>query len=313
MPLRNTPTAPLASVPVRRSQVDAAGARTAVWTYGPASAARTIVLVHGFRGTHHGLLPLVAHMPDTRFIAPDLPGFGLSTPLPVEHTLENYATWLHEFLGIVDPEAGATVLGHSFGSLVVAAGVDALAPRDLILVNPISENALSGPERLPTLVAIGYYRAAAALPRTAGETLLRSHVITRVMSEVMATTHSPALRRWIHAQHAAHFSDFADAQTLLEAFRASVSDEVRAHADRFPPGTTLIAGERDVIATEAAARRLHEDMPGSTLHIIAGVGHLIHYEKPIALARLVRQHLAAHPSRSAEVVATAKAPAVTAS
>ncbi|MFD2758834.1 alpha/beta fold hydrolase [Gulosibacter faecalis] len=282
----------LAAIPSHRFDLDLDGALTAVWTYGPERAATTIVLVHGFRGTHHGLLNLVAALPEVRFIAPDLPGFGESAPFAGEHTLDAYAAWLGRLLDAVDPHREAIVLGHSFGSLVVARSVRALAPRQIVLVNPIAENALSGPERVPTMFAVGYYRLGAALPEPLGNALLRAPVITRVMSEVMAETKHRALRSWIHDEHDAHFSDFVSRRALLEAFRASVSDDVSSHAAEFPRGVHLVVGERDRIAPLPTSKRLHAAMPGSTLHIIEGVGHLVHYETPLALARILSQMLA---------------------
>lgn len=292
MRLHNPLERALADRPVRVRSRSLAGSSTVVRGYpGAAADAPTIVLVHGFRGTHHGLLPVVAAMPEARFIAPDLPGFGESAPLPGRHSLDGYAAWLRELLDAEDAGAEAIVLGHSFGSLVVARDAAALGGRRLVLVNPIAENALQGPDRLMTGIAIAYYRLGAALPSRLGRALLGAPLITRVMSEVMATTRDRALRAWIHDQHRRHFSEFASRRVLLEAFEASVSDEVRAHAAALPPGTVLVAGERDAIATPVAARRLAAAVPGSTLHLLGGVGHLAHYEAPLALARVLREHL----------------------
>ena len=107
----------------------------------------------------------------------------------------------------------------------------------------------------------------------------------------MATTRDRALRAWIHREHDRHFSTFADRTTLLAAFEASVSDAVAAHATEFPPGTVLVAGERDPISALPAQHALRAAMPSATLHVIAGVGHLIHYETPVAAARILRDAL----------------------
>lgn len=269
----------------------------AVWREWPADGderegeAPAIVLVHGFRGTHIGLWPVAAQLPEVRFIAPDLPGFGDSSPLPREHTLDAYAQWLEAFLEDVDPEGRAVVLGHSFGSLIVARRPEALGGRRIVLVNPIAAPALEGPSRIMTQLAILYYRAGAALPEPIGRALLAHPLITRVMSEVMARTRRPGLRRWIHAQHDAWFSAFSDRDTLLEAFRASVSDSVTAHAEQLPAGTVLAAGEQDAIAPLEAQLRLRDRMRDGRLHVISGVGHLVHYERPVALARILRTEL----------------------
>ena len=64
----------LDAIPVERREVEVVGGTTAYWVYGPEDAETTVVAVHGFRGEHHGLEPVVAHLPDVRVISPDLPG-----------------------------------------------------------------------------------------------------------------------------------------------------------------------------------------------------------------------------------------------
>lgn len=295
MRIHNPNDEALRSMPSTGVRGHVAGAALRWWEYGPQDAPTTVVLVHGFRGTHHGLLPVVARFaddPSVRFVAPDLPGFGASDALPREHTLDAYAAWLRGFLDQLDPDRRAVVLGHSFGSLVVARDAAALAPRLIVLVNPIAAPALEGTAVIGTKLAIFYYWLGSALPAPLGRALLRSRLITRVMSEVMAVTRSRALRAWIHREHDRHFSAFADRRTLLEAFRASVSDSVLRHADALPAGTVLVAGERDAIAPLDDQRRLVAAAPHVSLHVIEGVGHLTHYETPVAVARVLRAALA---------------------
>lgn len=302
----------LSVMPATEHHDTIAGAECRWWVYGPHDAAVTIVLVHGFRGTHHGLLPVVAQFapgalpaesgdvpaasgdPDARgvrFIAPDLPGFGASSPLPTAHTLDAYAAWLEALLARVDPGGEAVVLGHSFGSLIVSRNVRALGERRILLVNPIAAPALEGTARFGTQLAIAYYWLGAQLPAPLGDALLRNRLITRVMSEVMAVTRSRALRTWIHREHDRHFSSFRDRTTLLEAFRASVSDSVLAHAHELPHGTVLIAGARDAIAPLETQFALADEAPQTSLQVIDGVGHLVHYETPVAAARVIREAL----------------------
>lgn len=297
----------LARMPGRTYALEVNGSTTRVWEYGPADATTTVVVVHGFRGTHHGLLPVIAQLGDVRWIAPDLPGFGESGPLPTGHALDDYAAWLRAFLAAIDPDAGATVIGHSFGSLVVARKVAGLAPRRIILINPIARAALEGPAVLGTKLAVFYYWLGATLPEPIGNALLRNRLITRVMSEVMAVTRSRSLRAWIHREHDRHFSSFHDRVTLLEAFRASVSDAVGAHASELPVGTVLIAGERDLIAPVETQYELAAAAPGATLHVIEGVGHLVHYETPVAAARIIADAVAMEAATEAATDAATEA------
>ncbi len=284
--------AQLSRIPVSRHEARAAGGTTAYWVYGPEEASTTVIAVHGFRGEHHGLEPVFAQLPDVRFIAPDLPGFGETAPIPNRrHDLDTYVDWLTDFAAAVAP--GAVILGHSFGSIVTAAAVArGLETPRLILVNPIGAPALEGPRGIMTRLAVFYYWAGARLPERIGTWLLRSRLIVRVMSVAMAKTKDPSLRRFIHDQHDEYFSSFADRGQLHDAFVTSVSHDVRAAASHITVPTLLIAADRDDITPIEAERRLATMFPDARLVEIADVGHLIHYEKPREAAAAIREFLA---------------------
>lgn len=278
-------------VAVEQREIDVLGGTTAFWDYGPRDAETTIVAVHGFRGEHHGLEPVVAHLPGIRFVMPDLPGFGETPPLPGRtHDLEAYADWLCAFASAVAP--GAYVLGHSFGSIVASAAVArGLAAPRLILVNPIGAPALEGPKGLLTRLAVFYYWAGARLPRRVGEWLLRNRLIVRAMSVSMAKTRERDLRRFVHDQHDTYFSRFADRDVLRDAFVTSVSHDVREFAPRIVQPTLLVAAQKDDITPIEAERVLQTMFPDAELVEIPDVGHLIHYETPAPAAEAIRRFL----------------------
>jgi pimeloyl-ACP methyl ester carboxylesterase len=282
----------LGAIPVQRREVEVLGGSTAYWVYGPDVAETTIIAVHGFRGEHHGLEPVVAHLPDVRVISPDLPGFGETPPLPGRrHDLSAYVQWLNAFAQAVAP--GAVILGHSFGSIVVAAAVaGGLSTPRVILVNPIGAPALEGPRGILTRLAVFYYWAGARLPQRVGDALLRNGVIVRVMSVSMAKTRDADLRRFIHDQHDTYFSRFADRDVLHDAFLASVSHDVREFAPRIPQPTLLVAAVRDDITPIEAERHLATLFPDAEIVEIPDVGHLIHYETPAPAAAAITRFLA---------------------
>lgn len=282
----------LEALPQRERRVEAAGTSTAVFEYG-AEDAPPIVFVHGFRGDHHGLEPIAAHLPGLRVIAPDLPGFGASDALPLA-SIEAYADHLIALVAELAP--GAPVLGHSFGSIVVAhAAARGLDASRLVLVNPIATPALEGGSRLGSLAALGYYRAAAALPERAGLALLGAPPIVRGMSAFMAKTRDRALRAWIHEQHDRYFSTYASRQAVLEAFDASIRHTVGEVAARIRQPVQLIAADRDDITPLAHQHRLRAAFPDARLSVLTGVGHLVHYERPREAAAIVRRFLADEP------------------
>ncbi len=288
------------------------GSQTRFWDYGDENAPTTIVMVHGFRGDHHGLEPIVAQLSGVRIVSADLPGFGSSEPLTgIRHDIDGYSAWLREFVSSLDLHGRFVLLGHSFGSIVVAAALagqpkpgpsDAdrssaqlLAPDDVVLVNPIGAPALKGPRAFGTRLAIFYYWLGAALPERAGFALLKNRAIVRGMSEAMAKTRDRDLRLWIHGQHAQYFSAFADRDTVLQAFRASVGHDVSEYAALIPERTLLVAAERDDITPLSAQERLVTLFPHAELEVIPSVGHLIHYETPKRAAELITGFLARDP------------------
>ncbi len=281
----------LQRLPVERREAEVRGGLTAYWEYGSADADVTVIAVHGFRGEHHGLESVLAFLPEARVIAPDLPGFGETAPVPGRtYDLAEYVAWLTEFAAAVAP--GAVILGHSFGSIVTSAAVaSGLATPRLILINPIGAPALEGPKGIMTRLAVMYYALGARLPEKLGTALLRNRLIVRVMSVTMAKTSDRELRRFIHDQHDTYFSRFADRDVLRDAFVASVSHDVSEFAAEIDVPTLLIAAQRDDITPIEVERELVTRFDDGTLVEIAHVGHLIHYETPAEAAGAIRRFL----------------------
>lgn len=275
------------------------GRECAYWRYGQAEsdddAERVaVVLVHGFRGDHHGLESIAHGVSSAPIFIPDVPGFGLSEPLlrtPEDQssTLDALGAWLTQFVATVH-QGPTLIVGHSFGTLIVAAALQKGCRADrVILINPISSPALSGPRALLSQLTLQYYRLAARLPDSLGNKLLKSPLIVRGMSEIMAKTREPELRAWIHSQHGAYFSSFRDRDALIHLFEASISHTVFDYREHFRVPTTIVAGDRDDITPLTAQLALAKALPNARLMVIPEVGHLIHYEHPKLVSELAER------------------------
>jgi pimeloyl-ACP methyl ester carboxylesterase len=282
--------AKLASIPSTESRVSVDGVDTAYWNYGPITGPVALVMIHGFRGDHHGLEPFVAELgADMRIVVPDLPGFGLSSDLVASGRIDDYANWLTAFCAAVSATPSTVVLGHSFGSIVVAAALaSGLEVERAILVNPIAANALQGPRGILTKLAVFYYKLAAALPEKMGFALLKNSAIVRIMSIAMAKTKDPDLRAWIHDQHDQFFSHFTSRRGVLLAFETSVSSDVSSYADAIHQRILMIVAELDDITALPEQRMLATRLENAKLEVISGVGHLVHYEAPGLASRYIR-------------------------
>jgi pimeloyl-ACP methyl ester carboxylesterase len=293
-----TPDSPFAArlhrISAQERELSVLGSSTRFWVYGDEDAATTVVVVHGYRGEHHGLEPIIAELPSVRFISPDLPGFGKSTPLTAtDHSIDGYAKWLTAFVSALELPEPPVVLGHSFGSIISSAAIVAgLALKSLILINPIAISGLRGPRPLATWLTVAYYRLAGRLPERVGFALLHNWLIVQAMSSSLAKTQDPVRRAWIHAEHHRFFNNFASRDVVVEGFFASISADVSEFAAAITVPTLLIAADLDDITPVAAQYDLQKLFPHATLRILTGVGHLIHYEVPELAAAAITDFLA---------------------
>ena len=254
----------------------------------------TIIMIHGFRGTHHGLARIAEELGDTyHLIIPDLPGFHEGERLD-DYSLDSYVMWLRRFIARQHLTAPPILLGHSFGSIITAAYA-AKYPATitkLILVNPIGAPALEGPKAIMTRLAVAYYWIGEKLPARLAHAWLAARPIVMIMSITMAKTNNKPLRKYIHAQHLQYFSLFHDPHSLSQSFKTSTSHSVRDVAHKIPVTTLLIAGDKDDITPLAKQTELLALFPSADLQVIHGVGHLTHYETPDTVARLVTEFTA---------------------
>ncbi|RKW71179.1 alpha/beta fold hydrolase [Galactobacter caseinivorans] len=279
--------------------VRAGGSTVRTWAYPARNTPRGVILmIHGFRGDHHGLRRLVNALPDYLVIAPDLPGFGATGPFTTAaHDAPGYGAVIDALRTELELPASTVLLGHSFGSIVTShyAAAHPEAFSRLILVNPICEPALESSQALATRAAQAYYGGAAALPLAAGEALLRARVVVDVTTAAMLTSRDPVTRRYVRDQHRAYFAGFSDPDTLLESYRSSITHTVRDVAGRLTMPSLLIAGETDPLGSVAGQERLAALMPDAALVMIPRVGHLIHYETPQTAADAIEAFLARVP------------------
>lgn len=244
----------------------------------------TIVMIHGYRGNHRGLEAIAGGLGKYRVLVPDLPGFGESQELVGLHDLDAYANWLEQFLISMGVDRTSHLVGHSFGSLVVGKYSSRQTAKSVILINPVSAPALSGPRAFLTKITSAFYHLSRSMPESLASWLLRSSIPVLVMSSVMAKTANKSLRRWIHKQHLANFSDFASVKVASEAFDASISTNLSQLANSIKSPVLIIAAELDDITSIQTQRDVAKSYPDATIVEIQDVGHLVHYEAPAEAA-----------------------------
>lgn len=264
------------------------------WEYPSSARAETLVFVHGFRGDHHGLQLIADALPEYRILIPDIPVFGSSSSWPAGvRSIDDYGRWLRAFLSATKTEK-SPVLGHSFGSIVVANALRGARKTPIVLVNPISQKVLTGPKKVAAALASLWYSVGRALPKGLSSAWLGNPLFVRAMSAMLTKSGNPALRRWIHDQHLRYFSSYSDRDSLVTAFTVSTTTTVADYAADVKAPVLLVAAVHDDITPIEAQRAVQREFPDAELHVLEDVGHLVHYEKPIETAAAIREFLARH-------------------
>jgi pimeloyl-ACP methyl ester carboxylesterase len=277
-----------------------------------------VVLLHGNAVTAEdwiasGVFSLLAER--HRAVAFDRPGYGYSErPRDRMSTAEAQAAVLAEAfarLRIVRP----VVVGHSWGALVaVALGLD-------------HPDAVSG-----LVLASGYH-----FPTARADVVVFSPPAVPVLGDVVRYTVGPLLGHLIApgmirtmfapAPVPLHFTEAVPIPIMLRPWQirasaedaASMTPRVARVAERYPElrrlPVAIIAGTEDqIVDVERHSLRLHSVLPHSDLHLVPGLGHMVHHGAPRLMANVVRAIASAAPAWSAPrgTPAALPAPSVTA-
>lgn len=235
----------------------------------------TMVLIHGFGATLQtwdDVLPrLEAAHPILRM---DLKGFGLSgRPRDDAYSVDEQAELVAE---LVRREAAADVVivGHSYGGAVAVLACAKLGPRvrSLVLIDAASYR-----QRLPFYVE-GYRHALTRWGVSIASAPFRSRFVLRRLFVDKTRVSDERVERYaanMRMPGADRAAALVAGQIDAPAF-AAVTKAIRE--TRVP--TLIIWGDRDRAVPVAFAHRLHADIPGSHLAILAACGHLPHEERP---------------------------------
>jgi pimeloyl-ACP methyl ester carboxylesterase len=253
---------------------DVPGARLAWWTDGDGDG-DPLVLVHAGVADARMWEPLLPALTAAhRVVRLDMRGFGESRSAPGAFSLAGDLMALLDVLGI----ARAHVVGASFGGLVALELAAAAPARVASLV--LLAAALPDIEPSPELLAFAKAEEGAIA-------VGRIEDAVAVNVRMWAGDSTPEVRALV-----------ADMQRIafeLQLHEGADFDEldppVSARLVEIAVPATVAYGERDVPDFAQVARRLHAELPSSTLHEIAGAGHLLALDEPEAVARLILRHL----------------------
>jgi len=272
------------------------GVTVQYWTYHD-DAPTTMVLIHGFTGSHEGFQYIIPLMPDIRFIVPDLPGFGQSDLMPRDQwTIDALAALANEFVEKLGLTAPPHILGHSMGGLVVSSMVSqapTLYDHDMVLISPVPTPIRANDARRGGAILGALQYQLGHRTGRVGDKFVKSRTISRGLTWTLLHTTDKELRKEIYDHH---FKNL-DYISSIEFYSKLYTDINRHGSIDYTPALRdkrilLLAGDKDTVAPLREVKKFATAIHPDTFTIIEGVGHLIHYERAEEAARAISKFLA---------------------
>ena len=263
----------------------------AYWTYNDPSKP-TCIFIHGFTGSHEGFQYIIPELERFHIIVPDLPGFGESKLGIDTFTIDELARSINAFVRELKLATPPYVMGHSMGGLVVASMLaqnPELFHEKAVLVSPVATkvNYLEARKIGEFLGRLQFY-----LGKTvpgAGPRLVKSRLISRISTAIILTANQPKLKKQIRDHH---FKNLDYISSIDFYYQLHVNINKKGAIDYAPVlnkkfEILIVSGDKDNVTPLATEKQLDAALKRSKLHVIHGVGHLLHYERPREVAAVV--------------------------
>jgi pimeloyl-ACP methyl ester carboxylesterase len=238
---------------------------------GTPNGRNTVLILPGWADTSKSWLAVQKLLSrDFDVIILDIPGFGGSQKPAEDWGLEEYVTFIANFLKKIAAPDLLAVIGHSNGGAMAikAVGGGTIQPQKLVL-----------------LASAGIRGTQAG--RNFGLKLLAKSgkALTRPLPESM--------RKKLRANlYSAAGSDMLVAEHMQETFKKVVGTDVRSDARTVTVPTLLIYGSKDMDAPVAYGRTFSELIKQSRLIVLPDTGHFLQLEKPQEITQSIQEFLA---------------------
>jgi len=231
---------------------------------------KTLVLLHGWGDSSVGLKPLFDVLSKNYdVIALDLPGFGGTQLPPKAWGLDDYTTFVHDFLAKIGANEIYGFLGHSNGGAIAIRGLangTFKAEKLILLASAGIRNQYKGRNHVLRILAKTAKLATKPLPK-AVQNKLRRKTYQTIGSDMLV------------------------AENLQETFKRVVADDVRTDAAQLNLPVLLVYGEQDEATPVWYGQQYHELMTDSTLEILPGAGHFVHLDRPLDVQKAIAEFL----------------------
>jgi pimeloyl-ACP methyl ester carboxylesterase len=256
---------------------------------GPPEGTQPIVLLHGTSASLHTWDGWLAALKTShRVIRVDMPGFGLTGPVPDGvYTISAYTRFVVNMMDKLGVKQ-AVIAGNSFGGYVAW------------------KTAVDYPDRVSKLVLVdagGYAYQSQSTP--IGFKLAQFSLLKPVMSKLLPRSMVESSVRDVYGDPSKVTPELVDRyyeltlragnrEALVARNQQSKRGEFECQIQQIAKPTLIIWGGQDHLIPPEYAYKFHHDIMGSRLDVFDKLGHVPHEEDPVATVAAVQSFLEQH-------------------
>lgn len=307
------------------------GLRLHVRTDGPEDAEVTVVLAHCWTSDHdswrYQVRDLRAWFGDAvRVVAYDHRGHGASEESPQgASTIENLGRDLSDVVDAHAPHGALVLAGHSIGGMAVMALAEhrpELFPERVAGVLFVATSGGSLHEVGPGLPRLGHRMVERFRERIPAMLALRSRMLSRRRRRRAPLVEAMVARRYLFGEDMRLRDHALAVEGIINTPAASMCgffedlmrhDRVEGLAALTGVPMRVLVGDRDLLTPPSHARLLADTVPGATLTVAPGAGHMLPLERDeLVSSALIEMVEAAQATRVVRRTDEATSPAPTA-
>lgn len=229
---------------------------------------KTILCLHGWADTSKSFARLAREFSDYDVILVDLPGFGGTQTPPKPWMLDDYATFVADFVRKLELDVD-TLVAHSNGGAITIRCF-ALKHLDVSNLVLIASSGIRRPntfrlQAIKVLAKSGKFVMHLSPPKTRNR--LRAKLYKKIGSDYLAAGH------------------------MKDTFKNIVAQDVLDDARCIKVPTVLIYGNQDHATPPAYGALLSDAIEQSKLHVIDGAGHFVHLDQPAETHKIIKEFL----------------------
>lgn len=247
---------------------------------------KTVILIHGMRGTHHGLSKVASQLSKHyKVITPDLPGSGTRAELS-NKTMDGYVEWLHSYLDNLHLKQKPYIVGHSMGSMIVSHYLEKYSDQTqekVVLMSPVFRTKFNQGFSNFSFAALNVFLH--LLTPNMRYKFLGSKAISYCISHYL--TYDKTQQKRIDQLHYRYSGRFASAASITADVKISMRTQTIIPSRK---KVLLIVGDKDKLTSLEMAHN-HAKSKNVKLTILNDAGHLLNYEKPNEVAKIIAGYI----------------------